>query len=279
MQITRRQFVGTTAAVGAAALSPGALEGGEFTGKIQKAVKYHMVQEDLSVLDKFKLLKDLGFDGVEPRVNTAEDRAALLKASEATGVKIHGVINSDNPFIDHAIDLAKYYGGTSVLLVVPPDPKGSYLENYQERQEIIRRAIPNAERNNIKLLIENVWRSFLIEPLTMARFVDELDSPMVGVYFDVGNNIPWGYAGHWIEVLGKRIGKLDIKEYSRTLQNEQGLRAGFQVEIGEGSVDWKRVRDELAKIEFSGWATAEVRGGDRQRLADIASRMDNVLDL
>ncbi len=279
MQITRRQFVGTTAAVGAAALSPGALEGGEFTGKIQKAVKYHMVQEDLSVLDKFKLLKDLGFDGVEPRVNTAEDRAALLKASEATGVKIHGVINSDNPFIDHAIDLAKYYGGTSVLLVVPPDPKGSYLENYQERQEIIRRAIPNAERNNIKLLIENVWRSFLIEPLTMARFVDELDSPMVGVYFDVGNNIRWGYAGHWIEVLGKRIGKLDIKEYSRTLQNEQGLRAGFQVEIGEGSVDWKRVRDELAKIEFSGWATAEVRGGDRQRLADIASRMDNVLDL
>ena len=279
MQITRRQFVGTTAAVGAAALSPGALEGGEFTGKIQKAVKYHMVQEDLSVLDKFKLLKDLGFDGVEPRVNTAEDRAALLKASEATGVKIHGVINSDNPFIDHAIDLAKYYGGTSVLLVVPPDPKGSYLENYQERQEIIRRAIPNAERNNIKLLIENVWRSFLIEPLTMARFVDELDSPMVGVYFDVGNNIRWGYAGHWIEVLGKRIGKLDIKEYSRILQNEQGLRAGFQVEIGEGSVDWKRVRDELAKIEFSGWATAEVRGGDRQRLADIASRMDNVLDL
>ena len=73
---------------------------------------------------------------------------------------------------------------------------------------------------------------------------------MVGVYFDVGNNIRWGYAGHWVEVLNKRIGKLDIKEYSRKLQNDEGLRAGFNVEIGEGSVDWSRVRDELATINL-----------------------------
>ena len=170
-------------------------------------------------------------------------------------------------------------GATSVLLVVPTDAKGSYLKNYQTRQELIRRAVSHAEDQDIHLLIENVWASFLIEPLSMARFVDELNSPNVGVYFDVGNNIRWGYAGHWIEALGERIGKLDIKEYSRKLQVEEGLRAGFKVEIGEGSVDWKRVRDELAKINFQGWATAEVRGGDRARLADIAARMDNVLDL
>ncbi|MBI2478710.1 MAG: hypothetical protein HYV60_08785 [Planctomycetia bacterium] len=102
---------------------------------------------------------------------------------------------------------------------------------------------------------------------------------MVGAYFDVGNNIRWGYAEHWIEVLGKRIGKLDIKEFDRKLQNEEGLRAGFNVEIGEGSIDWQRVREELKKIGYAGWATAEVTGGGRERLADIASRMNNVLDL
>jgi hexulose-6-phosphate isomerase len=102
---------------------------------------------------------------------------------------------------------------------------------------------------------------------------------MVGVYFDVGNNIRWGYAGHWIEVLDKRIGKLDIKEYSRKLQINEGLRAGFSVEIGEGSVDWARVRNELTKIDYTGWATAEVKGGDRERLQDISTRMDKVLDL
>jgi hexulose-6-phosphate isomerase len=113
----------------------------------------------------------------------------------------------------------------------------------------------------------------------MLRFVEELNSDAVGVYFDVGNNIRWGYAEHWIEVLGKSIGKLDIKEFDRKLQNEQGLRAGFNTEIGDGSVDWKRVRDELAKIDYTGWATAEVRGGDRARLADIAARMNRVLDI
>jgi len=57
------------------------------------------------------------------------------------------------------------------------------------------------------------------------------------------------------------------------------LRAGIDVEIGEGSTDWPRVREELKKIGYSGWATAEVKGSGRERLADIASRMDNVLDL
>lgn len=283
IRYTRRSLIQAAGAVGALSVTNSlgkSAFAGQFTGKIKKAVKYHMITEDLSVMDKFKLLKDLGFDGVEPRTRDAiEHRQEMLAAMDATGVRVHGVVNSSSPDIKGAIDAAKALNATSVLLVVPTNAKGSYLQNYKERQELIRAALPHAEKSNITLLIENVWASFLIEPLSMARFVDELDSPMVGVYFDVGNNIRWGYAGHWIEALGKRIGKLDIKEYSRKLQNDEGLRAGFNVEIGEGSVDWKRVRDELAKINFEGWATAEVRGGDRKRLADIATRMNNVLDL
>jgi hexulose-6-phosphate isomerase len=278
----RRHFLQTTTAIGAATvLAPTAsVAAGTFTGKIKKAVKYHMITDRVSVMDKLKIAKDVGFDGVEPRTADAvKHRDALLKASQATGVAIHGIINSSNPDIKTAVDAAKDLGATSVLVVVPTDAKGSYLKNYADRQEIIRRAIPHAEKHGIKLLIENVWASFLNEPLSMARFVDELKSPMVGVYFDVGNNIRWGYAGHWIEVLGKRIGKLDIKEYSRKLQTEEGLRKGFNVLLGEGSVDWPRVRDELGKIGYTGWATAEVRGGDQERLQDIANRMNKILDL
>jgi hexulose-6-phosphate isomerase len=278
----RRTFLQTSAAIGATAVvsKPHQAAAGAFTGKIKKAVKYGMITEPLSVMDKLKMLRDLGFDGVEPGTSDAvKHRDALLKASQATGVAVHGIVCASNPDITTAVDVAKDLGATSVLLVVPTDAKGSYLKNYADRQDIIRRAIPHAEKQEINLLIENVWASFLNEPLSMARFVDELKSPVVGVYFDVGNNIRWGYAGHWIEVLGNRIGKLDIKEYSRKLQNEKGLGAGFDVKIGEGSVDWPRVRDELAKINFTGWATAEVAGGDRQRLKDVATRMNHVLDL
>jgi L-ribulose-5-phosphate 3-epimerase len=278
--LDRRSFIHTSAAIATAAcVASSDATAGQFTGKIKKAVKYHMVTGDLPVRDKFKMLVELGYDGVEIRTRDKVDRAAALKASESTGLPIHGVINSSDPDIKSAIELAKYFGGDSVLVVVPTDPKGSYLENYKQRQEIIRRAIPAAEKHNVKILIENVWASFLIEPLSMARFIDELDSPLVGAYFDVGNVIRWGYAGHWIEVLGGRIGKLDIKEYDRKLQNNEGLRTGFRTKLGDGSVDWKRVRAELAKINYNGWATAEVKGGGRERLADIASRMNSVLDL
>ena len=39
----------------------------------------------------------------------------------------------------------------------------------------------------------------------------------------------------------------------------------------------QQVREHLAKIRFTGRATAEVKGGDRQRLAGIAAWMELVL--
>ncbi len=56
-------------------------------------------------------------------------------------------------------------------------------------------------------------------------------------------------------------------------------RKGFDTPLGEGSINWPAVRTELAKINFSGWAAAEVKTGDWDYLADVARRMDRVLDL
>ncbi len=153
------------------------------------------------------------------------------------------------------------------------------MQNYNETQAIIRKAIDHAEKQQVMILLENVWASFLIEPLSMARYIDELDSPMVGSYFDVGNVVRWGWPQHWIEVLGKRVKKLDIKEYDLKVAMNEGMRKGFDKPLGEGSIDWAKVREQLAAINYQGWATAEVRGGDQERLSDIASQMDRVLDL
>jgi len=49
--------------------------------------------------------------------------------------------------------------------------------------------------------------------------------------------------------------------------------------IGDGTVDWPEVCKALAEIGFSGWCTAEVEGGDRERLADVAARVDKVMQL
>ena len=288
-QINRRGFLQKSGLFLASTAAPALLgrpslaNAQEFRGRIRKAVGFMMIKEDLSVEDKLRLVKDVGFEGIETPTHllnkkTPEPRV-LARASEKVGVRVHGVVNSSHSDLTGAIDEASVYGATSVLHVVRPDPKGSFMENYRRTQATIRRAIPYAEKKRIHILIENIWNTFLIEPLTMARYIDELDSPYVKAYFDVGNIVRWGWPEHWIEVLGKRIVKIHIKEYNLDVAMNEGMRKGFAFPLGQGSINWDRVREELKKIRYRGWATAEVNGGDRRRLAEISEQMDQVLNL
>src|SRR5438477_12031348 len=62
--------------------------------KLKKAVKYTMIGEGKTVQEKFELIKKIGFEGVEidspSKLNLEEANAA----QKATGIKIHGVIDS-----------------------------------------------------------------------------------------------------------------------------------------------------------------------------------------
>jgi L-ribulose-5-phosphate 3-epimerase len=249
--------------------------------RIKKAVGWEMIREKLSVEDKFHLVKDVGFEGVE--VSSRQLKAsgvepkALARASEKIGIPIHGVMGAGEGGLTAVLDEAAIYGATSVLHVARSDPNGSYLENYRRTQAVIRAAIPHAEKVRIPILVENVWATFLIEPLGMARYIDELGSPFVKAYFDVGNVMRWGLPQHWIEVLGPRIGKIHVKEYSMKAAMSQGMAKGFDFPMGQGDIDWKRVREGLKQVGFHSWATAEVAGGDRHRLAEVSAEVSKIL--
>ena len=81
----------------------------------------------------------------------------------------------------------------------------------------------------------------------------------------------------WIRILGKRVLKLDIKEFSKKQRDDEGLWKGFDVEIGDGDCGWPAVMAALDDIGYEGWASAEVGGGDRERLLEISQRMDRIL--
>lgn len=280
----RREFLKAAALAGMVAAAPAlscTAQEGAFRGKIKKAVVYGMIKDFRTPADKLKLLQDTGFDGVEMGGVGEVDPDALRKAAEETGVVPHGVIHGwslDN--IPASIDYAKAIGATSVLVV--PDKVGDelyYGDLYAKSQAVYREVIPYAQEQQIMLLVENVWNNFLVSPLEMARYVDELDNPWLGAYFDAGNVLRYGWSEHWIRALGDRIKKIHIKDYSREKQEKEGLWKGFDVEIGEGSANWAAIRKELAAINFEGWATAEVGGGGRDRLAQVAAQMNKVLDL
>lgn len=238
-----------------------------------------MIGEDIPVLDKFRLLQDIGYDGVEIRSAEKANPQEVRSALDKTGLPVHGVVHSSNPDLAAGLQLAEDYGATSILVVPRYDKKVSLADNWNRDLLNLQEAAPLAAEKKIHLLIENVWASYLISAFDVRTMIDQVNSPWVQSYFDVGNNIRWGVPEHWVEHLGPRIIKLDIKEYSTKLQNSEGLRNGFNVELGEGSINWAAVRRELSNINFTGWATAEVKGGDRARLTDIAQRMDTVLAL
>ncbi|MCB1230358.1 MAG: sugar phosphate isomerase/epimerase [Verrucomicrobiae bacterium] len=270
-------------AVGASPLplvAPTASAAGEFSGIIRKAIKFRDVNEpDLSIGDRFKLVKDLGFDGTELRTEDKDNGAEFRKAIEKSGLPVHGIVNSSNPDLTGAVEFAASVGGSSVLYVARYDRTRPLMESWNETQDIIRQGLPAAEKHQVKILVENVWAGFLISALDTVRYVDEINHPWFGSYFDVGNNVRWGVPQHWIELLGPRIGRLDIKEWDERKHRSEGLAKGFSSPIGEGTIEWDQVRAALKKINYQGWATAEVGSGDRARLADIAARMDKVLGL
>ena len=262
--------------------------------KYKKAVKIGMVGEGDTIHDKFRLLKELGFDGVELDSPSDLDLEEVLAAKHATGLEIPGVVDSvhwQKPFSDPdpavraegraALETAlrdcKKVGGTSVLVVPALVGSGvAYDEAYSRSREEIGQLVPLAEELDVRIAFENVWNNFLLSPMEAARYSDEFESAHVGWHFDIGNIVLYGWPDQWIRILGKRIFKLDIKDYSRKKLNDEGRWAGFRVKIGEGDAGWPAVMRALDEIGYEGWCAAEVSGGDRERLAEIAANMDRV---
>jgi L-ribulose-5-phosphate 3-epimerase len=253
------------------------------------AVKWDMIQIEGTIVDKFQLQKELGYDGMELISPSDLNRAEVRAASEATGMPVHGVVDmkhwelrlsSPDPavreqglaILQQALRDAAAFGASSVLLVPGRvnGPDENHDQVWQRSIVEIRKALPLASMLGVRILIENVWNGFCESPDQMRDYVDELDSPWIGVHFDIGNAWKFAPSDQWIRTLGKRIVKLDCKGWS----NANGF-----CKIGDGDVNWPMVCQALADIGFSGWCSAEVEGGGRDRLADIARRMNHVLQL
>jgi len=68
------------------------------------------------------------------------------------------------------------------------------------------------------------------------------------VAFRRGNILNYGWPEQWIRILGPRIQKLHIKEFSRKKRDNQGLWKGFDVQLLEGDNDWPAVMKPLTKL-------------------------------
>src|SRR5512138_516378 len=240
---------------------------------LKRGIMWGTVGVKGSVLEKMKAVKEAGFDGAE--MNSHMDQDEVLRARDETGLSIPsvcGVQHWDKPLshpdpkvraqgleaLKQTLRDAKRYGASSVLLVPAiVNANVSYADAYTRSQQEIRKALPLAEELGVKIAIENVWNQFLLSPIEAARYVDEFNSPAVGWHFDVGNILNYGWPEQWIRILGKRIVKVHIKEFSRKQRDNQGLWKGFEVKLREGDNDWPSIMKALDEVGYNGWLITE----------------------
>jgi hexulose-6-phosphate isomerase len=278
--MNRRNFLATSSSLVASNHFLSAKEL-SFKGQIKKAVKFGTKPNEAQM----QKLKDLGFDGIEGSAPGLQVEP-MKQACQKIDLPMHGVVynkhwkvrlsdpdpkvrEESRKGLAQAMKDSKGVGGTSVLLV-PGRVKGekeTHKQVWSRSIEQIRKLIPLAKELQVHILIETVWNGFCYKPEEFRDYIDAIDSPWVKAYYDIGNMQKFAPSHEWIRILGKRTLKLDVKDW--------GSKNGF-CPLGQGDVDWKKVRNELEKIEFTGWATREGNDGGVEKTAQL---MDDLLAL
>ena len=286
MLITRRDFVKSSLAIAGVS----GLRVGASPPAIKKGLVFDMVSDKLSYGDRFKLVRDSGFEVVQALTEPDQRKAdAMKQAADGAKIRIDSVMNvdhwryplssSDPTVVEKSLSgmrtslqNAKLWGSDTVLLVpAVVNPQTSYRDAWTRSQAQIRKLIPLAEELKVVIAIEEVWNRFLLSPLEMAQYIDEFRSAWIQAWFDVGNVVLYGYPQDWIRTLGKRIVKVHLKDFKRS-------EGGYAwVNLGEGDVDWPAVNAAFADIGYRGSVIAELDGGDAAYLQDVSRRIDRLL--
>jgi L-ribulose-5-phosphate 3-epimerase len=294
--MNRRAFLKSAmSAAAATVLAPAASAAAK--RNLRKAIMYSTIGVKGSVLEKLRAMKEAGFEGVEPM--SAMNRDEMLAALKETGLQaasvcdhIHWVKPLSAP--DEAtrklgldglrlsLQDAHAYGAGSVLLVPGVARDGVSYEQCWERSLVeIKKAIPVAKELGVKISIENVGNNFITTPEQAMAYLDALNSEWVGWHFDIGNvGRNYGPAERWIQVLGKRITRIHVKDFSAK-PSASGAR-GERPKLLDGDTNWPAVMNALDRAGYHGWAISEQpsnQAADVESARDLAQRMDKIFAL
>ena len=253
---------------------------------MKKGINIWSFKSGMTIAECMTMAKDAGYDGIELSLNeegelslnsTEKDILKIKEMAENEGIEIaslatglywsYPATSSDPAIRQKSKDIVRKQLefaallGTDGILVVPGAVAGlapgsevvQYDVAYERALEAFTELKEDAESYKVSIGLENVWNKFLLSPLEMRDFVDKINSPYVGVYFDVGNVIYSGYPEHWIRILGKRIKKVHFKDFRRAV----GTLDGF-VDLLAGDVNFPEVVKALEEVGYNDYVTAEM---------------------
>ena len=209
----------------------------------------------------FEVAKQIGLDGVQVSLGTAADdmhlrkpevqqqykeaakKAGLEMASLAIG-ELNDIPYKSDPrtvqWVSDSIDVCRAVGVRVVLLAF--FGKDDLRDDRAGVDEVVRRlkaVAPKAEKAGVILGLES-WLS----ADQHLEILERVGSKAVQVYYDVCNSNDRGYDIYQeIRKLGKRICEFHAKENGSLL--------------GQGKVDFQKVRAALDDIGYRGWVQIE----------------------
>lgn len=278
---------------------------------MRKGINYWSFAEGTSATRAVQLAAEAGFEGLEFCVaaegdvaldSTDKQLAEVRRAAADAGVELpslaswlvweNNLVSDDaavreraRTIIRRQIDVAHELGAGTVLVVpgyvgvdfVSPSVPVSYDAAWDRALEAVSELAGHAQQAGVRIGVENVWNKFLLSPLEMRAFVDAVDHPGVGVYFDIGNALLTGYPEQWIRILGERIFAVHVKDYRRS-------PGGFDsfVDLLAGDVDFPAVNQALLDIGYRGWVSAEMmppyKFHSDQLAHNTSAAMDRIFD-
>ena len=258
--------------------------------------------------DGLALLKRAGYDGVElwlgerpwfqMQTTDAEIRAMGRQVRDA-GLEVSDVANaldwkeniaSRDPekreaavrHIKRQIEAAQIVGTDAILIVagvVTDDTP--YNEVYMRTVGTLQTLAEVAAKARVKIGVENCnsEQRFLLSPREFATFLDEINSPWVGIHLDVGNIHDTGFAEQWIEIHGPRITRIHVKD----VHKHRGRCGNESVytNIFLGDNNWPAIREAMRKVNYDGWLIAEMEARYQyaadQQVYDTSSALSRLI--
>ena len=163
------------------------------------------------------------------------------------------------------IPIAARIGAWRIVLPFVDQSKITTDEEKQQVVEILNRALPVAEDNDVELHLEADFN-----PEDFAQFLTRIHHPSLKVNWDSGNSSGLGYiATEEFAAYGDRIGSIHIKD--RYKKPEGGVETR---PLGAGSANFDDVFAAIKSINYQGGVTLQVaRGVDNDEVNFIKTQL------
>jgi hexulose-6-phosphate isomerase len=265
--------------------------------KLELAARVTPEGAEVDLTERLAALRAAGFDGVEVAWPGTFRADRVRRAADAAGCPIHSVRVGESfgaalsledadaralgeRRLADALRLAGELGAKSISIVPGAiTPTVSEARAWNLVKISLRSALPLAEELGVRIALRLGGGDFLSSPLEAARFLDELGSPLVGWQLDTAWSLVRSYPQHWAHILGARLIKVDLGDYSRAAAASGGVAAGFAVDLGSGDLDGPTTLEALAHALYSGWVTVDVEERSPETFEARAKRARVLLEL